>query len=106
MEWRRLGRLGYDPTHCCWRSVVQVTVRAFTRLFGLDVMLYVGGVSFFALLAVFPAMAILLGIYSLLLTPAEATMQADAFAQLLPPGAHAMFQGELHTGAGADATGS
>jgi membrane protein len=58
-------------------------------------MLYVGGVSFFALLAVFPALAILLGVYSLLLTPAAAAMQADAFAQLLPPGAHALFQNEL-----------
>ena len=29
-------------------------------------MLYTGGVSFFALLAVFPALAILIGLYSLL----------------------------------------
>jgi membrane protein len=72
-----------------------VSVRAFRRMFGRDVMLYTGGVSFFALLAVFPALAILLGIYSLLLTPEAAAMQADAFAQLLPPGAHALFQSEL-----------
>ena len=72
-----------------------VAVRAFRRMFGRDVMLYTGGVSFFALLAFFPALAILLGVYSLLLTPEAAAMQADAFAQLLPPGAHAMFQGEL-----------
>jgi membrane protein len=94
VDWRRLGRVDYDPTH--WAAVTaQVAARAFTRLFGRDVMLYTGGVSFFALLAVFPALAILLGIYSLLLTPAQAAIQADAFSQMLPPGAHALFQDEL-----------
>ena len=94
MDWRRLGRFDYDPTH--WAdAAAQVSLRAFRRLFGRDVMLYVGGVSFFALLAVFPALAILLGVYSLLLTPTAAALQADAFAQLLPPGAHDMFQGEI-----------
>ena len=33
---------------------------ALSRLWGRDVMLYVGGVSFFALLAVFPGLAILI----------------------------------------------
>jgi membrane protein len=94
LDWRRQLRRYLQPIPFAF-AVVQVMGRAVRRLFGRDVMLYVGGVSFFALLAVFPALAILLGIYSLLLTPSEAAMQADAFAQLLPPGAHAMFQGEL-----------
>jgi membrane protein len=94
VDWRRLGSVDYDPVHWAPRAA-QVMVRAFTRLFGRDVMLYTGGVSFFALLAVFPALAILLGVYSLLLTPAQAAIQADAFSQMLPPGAHAIFQAEL-----------
>jgi membrane protein len=69
--------------------------RTLARLWGRDVMLYVGGVSFFALLAGFPALAILLGIYSLMLSPQQALIQADAFAQILPPGAGALFQSEL-----------
>jgi membrane protein len=76
-------------------AVAQLGWRALTRLWGRDVMLYVGGVSFFALLAVFPALAILIGAYSLMLTPQEAAAQADAFAQLLPPGVHGLFQNEL-----------
>ena len=40
-----------------------LAVRAFTRSWGRDVMLYTGGVSFFALLALFPAIAILIGFY-------------------------------------------
>lgn len=77
---RRLGAL-------LWRTLL--------RLWGRDVMLYVGGVSFFALLALFPALAILLGLYSLLLTPEQALAQADAFAHILPPEAVTIFQQEL-----------
>jgi membrane protein len=69
--------------------------RALLRLWGRDVMLYTGGVSFFALLAVFPALAMLLGVYSILLTPEQALSQAGAFAQILPPGALSLFQDEL-----------
>ncbi len=94
MDWRRLGNIDHDPTP--WGlTAIHVAARAVRRLFGRDVMLYVGGVSFFALLALFPALAILLGVYSLLLTPAEAAIQADTFTQLLPPGAHALFQDQL-----------
>jgi membrane protein len=39
--------------------------------------------------------AILLGIYSLLLTPEQALVQAGAFAQILPPAALTLFQSEL-----------
>jgi membrane protein len=77
------------------RRAALLVWRSLTRLWGRDVMLYVGGVSFFALLAVFPAFAILLGIYSLLLTPEQALVQAGAFAQILPPAALTLFQGEL-----------
>jgi membrane protein len=69
--------------------------RALTRLWGRDVMLYVGGVSFFALLAVFPALALTIGVYSLLLTPHQVVVQADAFAHVLPSAAGAILQGEL-----------
>jgi membrane protein len=83
-----------NPAH--WLIAGQrIGFRALKRLWGRNVMLYTGGVSFFALLATFPAVAILIGVYSLLLTPAAAVSQADAFAQLMPPGAHALFQSEL-----------
>jgi membrane protein len=94
MQSRPGFRMNLDPAH--WLMATQrVLLKSLARLWGRNVMLYTGGVSFFALLAVFPAVAILIGVYSLLLTPAAATAQADAFAQLLPPGAHALFQSEL-----------
>jgi membrane protein len=73
----------------------RIVLKALRRLWGRDVMLYTGGVSFFALLAAFPALAITLGVYSLLLSPAEAAAQAAAFAQILPGNAQAIFEGEL-----------
>jgi membrane protein len=69
--------------------------RALLRLWGRDVMLYVGGVSFFALLAVFPALTILLGLYGAVFTPAEAQAQAAGMAHLLPEGAQSLFLSEM-----------
>ena len=90
-----LPEVDYDPIH--WAgTLTRVALKArLGRLWGRDVMLYTGGVSFFALLAAFPALPITLGIYSLLLTPEQATAQAAAFAQILPGNAQMLFEGEL-----------
>ena len=94
MDLRKLAERIDHPTH--WVSIGRrVLGKSLARLWGRDVMLYTGGVSFFALLAVFPALAMLLGVYSLMLTPEQAVAQAGVFSQLLPPGAHALFQSEL-----------
>ena len=73
-----------------------ILLTALLRLWGRDVMLYVGGVSFFAILAVFPAVAILIGLYSLVTTPEQATFQAELVSGLMPAGAETLFEGELH----------
>ena len=72
-----------------------LAVRAFTRSWGRDVMLYTGGVSFFALLAVFPAIAILIGFYKLGLSINEVSAQAAALSDLLPNAAQTIFQDEI-----------
>jgi len=73
----------------------RLAVRAFTRSWGRDVMLYTGGVSFFALLAVFPAIAILIGFYKAVLTISQVSEQAAALADVLPHAARAIFQQEV-----------
>ena len=70
-------------------------MRAFTRSWGRDVMLYTGGVSFFALLAVFPAIAILIGFYKLGLSINEVSAQAAALSDLLPSAAQTIFRDEI-----------
>jgi membrane protein len=53
----RFRDLDLDPIH--WvREILRVLGLALQRLWGRDVMLYNGGVSFFILLAVFPGLAI------------------------------------------------
>lgn len=73
----------------------KLAVRAFTRSWGRDVMLYTGGVSFFALLAVFPAIAILIGFYKAVLSISQVSEQAAALADVLPHAARAIFVGEV-----------
>lgn len=77
------------------RLVLSVLGRAFGRLWGRDVMLYVGGVSFFALLAVFPAIALLIGFYKLVLTTGQATDQFAALAEIIPHAARGIFYDEV-----------
>ncbi len=74
---------------------VRLSGRAFARSWGRDVMLYTGGVSFFALLAVFPAIALLIGLYKVGLTINEVSAQAAALADLLPTAARAIFLQEI-----------
>lgn len=73
----------------------RLSVRAFKRSWGRDVMLYTGGVSFFALLAVFPAIAILIGFYKVVLSLGQVGEQAAALADMLPYAARAIFVQEV-----------
>lgn len=73
----------------------RLAVRAFTRSWGRDVMLYTGGVSFFALLAVFPAIAILIGVYKVGLSIGPVSEQAAALADVLPHAARSIFLAEI-----------
>lgn len=84
---RSLSRPTNDP--------LAVIRRALGRLWGRDVMLYTGGVSFYAILAGAPGLAILVSIYSLLSTPEAAARQAETLALLLPDSAQPLFAEEL-----------
>ena len=81
----------------------RLAVRAFARSWGRDVMLYTGGVSFFALLAVFPAIAILIGFYKVGLSIGQVSQQAAALADVLPSAAQSIFQAEIERLANASA---
>ncbi len=81
----------------------KLAVRAFTRSWGRDVMLYTGGVSFFALLAVFPAIAILIGFYKVVLSIGQVSEQAAALADVVPHAARSIFLNEIDRLANASA---
>ena len=48
-----------------------------------------------ALLAAFPALAILIGLYGLLSEPAQATRQVELLSNMMPPASRALFEAEL-----------
>ena len=83
-----------DPVHWA-RATIDVIGKALTRLWGRDVMLYVGGVSFWIMLAVFPLLVIAVGLYGMLVTPEQVANQAEALARMLPADARGLFQEEL-----------
>lgn len=70
-------------------------VRAFARSWGRDVMLYTGGVTFFALLALFPAIAILIGFYKAVLSIGNVSEQVATMAETVPTAARALFLAEV-----------
>lgn len=94
MEWRRIAEFEYDPTH--WATAaVRVAGRSWRRTQNRSASLYVGGVCFYALLAIFPALALMIGLYSMMFTPEQAAAQATAISHLMPPGPQAIFQSQL-----------
>src|ERR1700709_2882145 len=58
-------------------------------------MLYNGGVSFCALLAVLPALTLLIGFYTAILPPEQAQAQIQVFTQLIPETARGLVETEL-----------
>jgi membrane protein len=94
MEWRRIAEFDYDPTHWA-QAVVRVAGRSWHRTQNRKAALYAGGVCFYAMLAIFPALAIIIGVFSLMFTPDQAQHQAAALTHLMPPGPQAIFQGEF-----------
>ena len=90
----RIRQHDWDLAHAA-RLCLTVLGKALARLWGRDVMLYTGGVSFFIMLAIFPAIAIVMGLYSLLSDPARVAEQGEMVARVMPEAARAIFQGEL-----------
>ncbi len=91
---RRFQASDLDPVHGL-RVILTVLGKALSRLWGRDVMLYTGGVSFFIMLAIFPAIAIVMGLYGLLADPAQVARQGEAMARIMPDAARLIFQNEL-----------
>lgn len=77
------------------RKSLGVLGRALGRLWGRDVMLYVGGVSFFALLAVFPAVALIIAFFKVVLNTGVGVEQAEALIEVVPHAARGIFQSEI-----------
>lgn len=63
---------------------VAIVTRSVARVLQREMMLYAGGASFFALLSIFPAIAVVASVYGLVQGHAEAVEQVSEIAAVLP----------------------
>jgi membrane protein len=84
-----------EETLTFMRAAALLCRRSFLRIWGRDCMLYTGGVSFFALLAVFPALTILVSLFSLLAPTSQVERLGEALVDLMPMQAQDLVQAEL-----------
>jgi membrane protein len=76
-----------------WRGILESTLRA---SISDRVALAAAGCAFFATLALFPAMSILISVYGLVFNPRGVEIQATWLRDLLPPAAYSLIAERLH----------
>lgn len=89
------GRAATRPTEIPakgWRDIVLRTGKAF---FANRVLSLAAGVTFYALLATFPALAAIISLYGLFLNPSTIQGQLEAAAWLLPSGAIEVMRDQI-----------
>lgn len=88
---RAANRPGQIPTSG-WRDIV---VRVKDELTDDNISIVAAGVAFYALLAIFPALAAMVSIYGLVANPGDVQQQFTAFGGILPPEARALLSEQL-----------
>ena len=90
------GREAADPHQIPAPGWKDVLWRTWQDLSDKNLFLVAGGVTYSALLALFPGLAALVSIYGLLLDPAQIEQDVASLAGVLPEQTRAMLQQELH----------
>ena len=81
------GRLAFRPGAMPLRGWRDVLIRAFGGVFEDRIFALAAGVAFYAVLAVFPAMAVTLSVYGLFADATSVASHLQLLAGVLPPGA-------------------
>ena len=89
------GREAASPSAIPAKGLKDVALRVWTSLTQDHVMLISGGVTFYLLLALFPALVAFMSIYGLFLDPSTAVGQAQSLRGFLPPAAVDMIAEQL-----------
>jgi membrane protein len=84
-----------------WR---QLLIRVWGRIFSDHLSIVSAGVAFFSFLAIFPALAALIGLYGFVADPADVASNLQEIRPILPPDAYSLISGQVTTLAGADST--
>lgn len=89
------GRAVSQPTRFGWAAWRQVLGRVVANVGRHRLSIVAGGVAFFGVLSVVPALAALVGLYGLIADPADVMAYLDEFQPLLPPDAFGLIEGQL-----------
>ena len=77
-----------------WRDIM---MRVKAEMTNDNISIVAAGVAFYAILAIFPAMAAAVTIYALVLDPAQIQQQVSAVSGMIPPGARNLLMSQLNS---------
>jgi membrane protein len=89
------GRTAEEPREIPPSGWWDIAWRVIKRLGSDNVTLVSGGIAMYALLSVFPGLAVVVSIYGLFATPEDVVQQMSKFSGVLPPGVWQIFNTQL-----------
>jgi membrane protein len=92
-----LGRHAIQPSDIPWRGWRQVIRRTYLEIISDRISLIAAGCAFYATLALFPAITMLISIYGLVFDPKTVEPQLQVIQQLLPPAAFSLIAERVHS---------
>jgi membrane protein len=92
-----LGRHAHAPVQIPWRGWKQVLRRTFSEMISDRIGLAAAGCAFYATLALFPTISMLVSIYGLVFDPQTVEPQMKVLQHLLPAPAYALISERIHT---------
>ena len=93
---RGLGRLARRPSEIPTRGWWAVLRRVFREAGSDNLSMSAASCAFFALLALFPALSVLISLYGLAFDPVSVEGQLDAVRDFVPPAAFDLIAGRVH----------
>ena len=93
----RIGRHAQVPMQIPWRGWKQVLRRTFSEMISDRIGLAAAGCAFYATLALFPAISMLVSVYGLAFDPQTVEPQMKVLKHLLPGPAYTLIADRIHT---------
>lgn len=93
----RIGRHAHVPTQIPWSGWKQVLKRTFSEMISDRIGLAAAGCAFYATLALFPAISMLVSVYGLAFDPQTVEPQMKVLKHLLPGPAYTLIADRIHT---------
>ena len=93
---RALGRHAHAPNQIPWRGWKQVLRRTFSEMISDRIGLAAAGCAFYATLALFPTISMLVSIYGLAFDPQTVEPQMQVLKHLLPGPAFSLISDRIH----------